>query len=227
MEQPVRTSYSEDIKDIIGALSKAQGVMKPAVFNKQNPHFKSKYADFSSCMDACRGPLSENGLAIIQYCETIDGKLHLITMLAHTSGQWLKSEFPLITMKMDSQGLGSAMTYAKRYTLCGLIGVVADEDVINDDDGEKSVGRGNKKNEAKKEESVSEIKFISAQQVLSLKTLEVKLDQDLKDKLNKWLKEKNCESIDSIPEECFETVLTKYQNAVRYLEQQKKDSENA
>jgi len=114
-------------------------VMKPAIYNKINPHFKSRYADFSSCMDACRLPLAENGLAIIQSCETIDGKLNLVSMLAHISGQWMKSEFPIITTKMDSQGIGSAMTYAKRYSLCGLIGIVADEE--GDDDGEAAVGR--------------------------------------------------------------------------------------
>jgi hypothetical protein len=132
--------HSEDIKDLVSALSKAQSVMKPAVFNKVNPHFKSRYADFASCMDACRTPLSSNGLAVIQSCETVDGKLMLVTMLAHISGQWMKSEFPLIPSKMDSQAIGSAMTYAKRYSLCGMIGIVADED--GDDDGEAAVGRG-------------------------------------------------------------------------------------
>ncbi len=133
-------TQSESINELATALAKAQGTMKAAVFNKKNPHFKSQYADFSSCMDACRGPLSENGLAILQYCETRDGRLSLITMLAHTSGQWIKSEFPLISAKQDSQGIGSAMTYAKRYSLCGMVGIVADED--GDDDGEAAVGRG-------------------------------------------------------------------------------------
>ena len=133
---------SESINELATALCKAQGTMKPAVFNKKNPHYKNEYADFSSCMDACRGPLSANGLAIIQYCETTDGKLNLITMLAHTSGQWIKSEFPLISAKMDSQGIGSAMTYAKRYSLCGMVGIVADADADDDDDGETAVGRG-------------------------------------------------------------------------------------
>ncbi len=136
----ISTTHSNDIKEIVAALVKVQGVLKPAIFNKVNPHFKSRYADFSSCMDTCRIPLSENGIAIIQSCQTIDSKLCLVTMLAHTSGQWIKSEFPIISSKMDSQGIGSAMTYAKRYSLSGLIGIVADEDT--DDDGESAVGRG-------------------------------------------------------------------------------------
>ena len=144
-----KTTHSDDIKDLVTALSKVQGILKPAAFNKVNPHFKSRYADFSSCMEACRGPLSDNGIAVIQTCETINDKLTLVTMLAHTSGQWMKSEFPIITAKMDSQGIGSAMSYAKRYSLCGMVGIVADED--GDDDGEAAMGR-NKKEDFKENE---------------------------------------------------------------------------
>lgn len=157
MENLVPKGHSDDIKDLVGALAKAQGVMKPAVFNKVNPHFKSRYADFSSCMDACRAPLSSNGLAVIQSCETIDSKLSLVTTLAHISGQWMKSEFPIITSKMDSQGIGSAMTYAKRYSLCGMIGIVADEE--GDDDGEAAVGRPKKESKPKEEPVEDEAKW--------------------------------------------------------------------
>lgn len=135
----LRVSQSLEIKELVSALAKAQRVMKPAVYNRVNPHFKSRYADFASCMEACRVPLADNGLAIIQSCETIDSKISLITMLAHVSGQWMKSEFPIIPSKMDSQAIGSAMTYAKRYSLCGMIGIVADEE--GDDDGEAAMGR--------------------------------------------------------------------------------------
>lgn len=150
---PIQTSQSEQIKELVSALAKAQGIMKPAIFNKVNPHFKSKYADFSSCMDACRAPLSENGIAVIQSCETNNDKLNLITMLAHTSGQWMKSEFPILTSKMDSQGIGSAMTYAKRYSLCGMVGIVADED----DDAEAAVGRSKKEDPKEAERNLAKL----------------------------------------------------------------------
>lgn len=133
----INYTHSTEIKEIVAALIKVQMALKPAIFNKQNPHFKSKYADFSSCMDACRIPLCDNGIAMIQSCQTINDKLNLVTMLAHTSGQWMKSEFPIISAKMDSQGIGSAMTYAKRYSLSGILGIVADED----DDGEAAMER--------------------------------------------------------------------------------------
>src|SRR3954464_14744289 len=119
-KQRKTATQSEEIKELVGALSKAQGSMRPAVFNRVNPHFKNRYADFTSCMDCCREPLANNGLSIMQYCETVNDKLMLVTMLAHTSGQWMKSYFPLNPMKMDSQSIGSAMTYGKRYSLSAL-----------------------------------------------------------------------------------------------------------
>lgn len=84
-------NQSENINELVSALSKAQSKMKPATFNKVNPHFRSRYADFTSCMDACREPLSENGLCIMQCIDSISDKTTLVTMLAHSSGQWIKS----------------------------------------------------------------------------------------------------------------------------------------
>lgn len=140
IEKKERVFQTSEIKELVVALSKAQGKMEPAKFNKTNPHYKNKYADFKSCMDACRNPLSENGLSIMQYCEDIGGRLTLVTMLAHVSGQWIKSDFPLIPKNMDSQSIGSAMTYAKRYSLSCMLGIVSDDE---DDDGEASHGRSN------------------------------------------------------------------------------------
>src|ERR1043166_4713310 len=133
-------NQTEDIKELVAALSKAQGKMQPAKFNRINPFHKNRYADFTSVMEACRGPLCEHGLSVMQYCETNGDKLSLVTLLAHTSGQWIKSYFPLNPKSMDSQVVGSAVTYAKRYALSAMLGIVADDE---DDDGEASHGRGN------------------------------------------------------------------------------------
>jgi len=186
---------TEDIKELVAALAKAQSVLKPAVFNKINPHFRNRYADFTSCMDACRMPLSDNGLAIIQFCETLDGKLNLITMLAHTSGQWIRSEFPIICAKMDSQGIGSAMTYAKRYSLCGMVGVVADEE--SDDDAEAAQGRY-KQQEAARPASRPYVKpldipvyqtpkFVSEEQASELRSLLQKCPNDYVERVTSGL----------------------------------------
>lgn len=230
MNPELKISHSPEIKEFVSALAKAQGVMKPAVFNRINPHFKTRYADFTSCMDACRGPLSENGLAPIQYCETIEGKLNLVTMLAHTSGQWMKSEFPLIPSKMDSQGIGSAMTYAKRYSLCGMVGIVADEE--GDDDGEAAVGRGKQEESQRQpprpapnpqaQTAPNQKPKIHAQQVAILKTLESRLDNDSKSNLYaRMMTNLKVDKFEDITMDAFQNVLIAFENAVKFVEQQK------
>jgi ERF superfamily len=114
---------SEQVNELAAALAKAQGAMSSAAMNKVNPHFKSKYADLASVFDAARKPLSDNGLAVTQ---TIDGP-DLVTRLLHTSGQWLESKYPL-PVTARPQEMGSALTYARRYSLSAIIGIAADED---------------------------------------------------------------------------------------------------
>lgn len=218
-------NQTEDIKELVAALAKAQGKMEPAKFNRINPHFKNRYADFTSCMDACREPLSSNGLSIMQYCETINEKLVLVTLLAHTSGQWIKSHFPLNPMKMDSQGIGSAMTYAKRYSLSAMLGIVSDDE---DDDAEAAHGRGNfsdnsrRSSIASKQETKIGAQKINPNQVNILKTLEEKLDGDCKKRLSTWMANTyGSPKIDDVPVEAFQKVFTGYENAVKFLEQQK------
>jgi len=131
---------SEQISELAAALAAAQGMMENAIMNRINPHFKSKYADLAAIFDAARKPLSANGLAIVQ---TIgDGVLH--TRLLHTSGQWIASEHPL-PMSGRPQEIGSALTYARRYSLSALIGIAADED--DDATGAEKAHRANGKPE--------------------------------------------------------------------------------
>jgi hypothetical protein len=218
-------NQSENIQELVIALSKAQGTLKPAAFNRVNPHFKNRYADFTSCMDACRSPLSENGLAIMQYCETIEGQLRLVTMLAHTSGQWMKSEFPLISNKMDSQGIGSAMTYAKRYSLCGMIGIVADEE--GDDDGEAAAGRG--RNIQKPALAPVQPKsFITPMQLATIKALEEKLDEESYNKLYAWIaKSYPVASFEELSSIDATKVIMAFENAVKFVAQKKQELAHA
>ena len=121
-------------------------MMDNAVMNRINPHFKSKYADLAAIFDAARKPLSANGLAITQ---TIgNGVLH--TRLLHTSGQWIASEHPL-PMSGRPQEIGSALTYARRYSLSALIGIAADED-----DDATAAEKAHKANGPKPAEKLSE-----------------------------------------------------------------------
>jgi len=116
---------SETIGDLANALAKAQGQMKNATLNKTNPHFKSKYADLAAIRDAVVPILSANGIAVVQ---GLDG-LTVWTRLMHGTNQWIESSMTIPNGQM--QELGSAITYARRYTLSAICGIAADED----DDG--------------------------------------------------------------------------------------------
>lgn len=118
---------SEAIDALTGALAKAQGQMKAAPLNKTNPHFKNKYADLASVIEAIRKPLADNGIAVTQTTELRDGAFCLVTRLAHSSGQWLAGEY-LLPANVSPQQLGSALTYARRYSLSAIACIAADED---------------------------------------------------------------------------------------------------
>ncbi len=119
---------SQDIKEIAKALNKAQSDLKPAIKDSKNPFFNSKYADLGSAWDACRDLVIKNDMSIAQQPTVIDGKNYLATTLMHTSGQWLRSYTVLNPTKNDPQGLGSAITYARRYSLMAMVGVCPEDD---------------------------------------------------------------------------------------------------
>lgn len=115
------------------ALAKAQGEMKGAAKDSTNPHFKSKYAGLSSIWDACREQLHKNEIAVVQSPEIADGKMVLRTMLIHSSGETIEGFLPIqVAANATSQQVGSAITYARRYSLASMVGVAPAED---DDDG--------------------------------------------------------------------------------------------
>ncbi len=120
---------SESIKELATALAKAQRSMGGAKKDSSNPFYKSTYSDLSSVGTAIREPLSSNGLSFIQATEPSDkDEIRVITMLMHESGEWLSSTIAIPVSKADAQGYGSAITYAKRYGLQGLLGVPSEDD---------------------------------------------------------------------------------------------------
>lgn len=132
---------SETIIELAKALAKAQGAIEPATKSSENPHFRSKYADLSSVWAACRKPLTDNGLSVVQM--PVDaptpGCVALTTLLLHISGEYISSTVSAPLTKQDAQGIGSALTYLRRYALSAIIGVVADDD----DDGNAASPRQN------------------------------------------------------------------------------------
>ena len=174
---------SEQISELAAALAAAQGMMQNAIMNRVNPHFKSKYADLAAIWDAARKPLSANGLSIVQ---TIgDGVLH--TRLLHTSGQWIASEHPL-PLSGRPQEIGSALTYARRYSLSALIGIAADED-----DDANTVQKKNGE-------------LISGEQIVELSAL---LDDD-PERIEKFCNLQRIKGLGEMPEHRFD-------EAVRYI----------
>lgn len=119
---------SEQIGQLVAALSVAQGQLKSAPFNRVNPHFKNRYADLTSVIDTSRTALASNGLSVMQFLSADGAKVNVRTMLAHKSGEWVADTLTLTASKADPQGVGSAITYAKRYGWCAILGISADDD---------------------------------------------------------------------------------------------------
>jgi hypothetical protein len=119
---------SESIKEIAAALPKAQANYKNATKDVSNPFFKSKYADLASVIDACRDALNDQGITILQSVRSVEHGVAVETMLLHSSGEWISAELEMPVTKADAQGVGSAITYAKRYSLQALVGVPSEDD---------------------------------------------------------------------------------------------------
>ncbi len=124
---------SENINEIASALVAVQSAIKGAVKGKENPGFKgSRYADLPAVVDACKAELTANKIAYSQVPNFEGETTYLETILMHASGQWISGRYPLRPTKQDPQGMGSALTYARRYSLASMVGVVAEDE---DDDG--------------------------------------------------------------------------------------------
>lgn len=122
---------SSDINELATALAKVQGVLEGAHKDGVNPHFKSQYATLASTWEACRKPLADNGLSVVQTFEIEPEGVVVITTLLHISGQFMSGRLFLKPQKNDPQGIGSAITYGRRYGLAAIVGISPE-----DDDGE-------------------------------------------------------------------------------------------
>lgn len=127
---------SDQIGEFAAAMVKAQAELRPAIKDSSNPAFRSKYADLSAVWDACRGPLTKHGIAVLQEVTLNDVGVSVMTRLLHSSGQWVQFDPLTVPLsKRDAHGVGSATSYGKRYALSAAIGVVA----ADDDDGNAAV----------------------------------------------------------------------------------------
>ena len=130
---------SENINELTKALAKAQAEMQNPSFDSMNPHFRNKFASLASVRNAVIPVLSKYGLTLTQELTNGERGPKVTTLVAHESGQWIEyGPLEMPVSKADAQGVGSSVTYARRYSLMAVCGVVGDED----DDGNEASKKG-------------------------------------------------------------------------------------
>lgn len=132
---------SAETKELYEALQVFADHAEPLMKVAENPHFKSSYADLAEVMRVARPAMKVANLVLTQAMAFGEaGALYCTTKLVHTkSGQWMRSYYPLTPQRSDSQGIGSANTYGRRYAAMAILGLAPE-----DDDGEASHGRDTK-----------------------------------------------------------------------------------
>lgn len=123
-----------EINELAKALNEFQAELVTVNKGADNPFFKSKYADLGSIMKEAQPVLTKHGLSVMQLPDNLNGEPALTTIVMHTSGQEKSATMPLILDKSTPQGLGSAITYARRYGYAAALQIVIDED----DDGNEA-----------------------------------------------------------------------------------------
>lgn len=128
-------NQSDQINEIAKALAAAQSSLSAAKRDAVNPHFRNRYATLQAVWESAREVLAPNGLSVAQTFAPTDGaRLDLTTTLLHTSGQFITGTLSMLPQQATPQGIGSAITYARRYALAAILGVVTDDD----DDGNEA-----------------------------------------------------------------------------------------
>ena len=128
------------MKSLLKSLVEFNKQVKPIIKGANNPFFKSKYASLDTIQQTIREPLNANGLVVTQSNVLSEGQLLVETRVWHSeSGESMGSIFPIIVNKQSAQDYGSAVSYAKRYSLSGLLNLIIEDE---DDDGNKASDKG-------------------------------------------------------------------------------------
>lgn len=181
------------MQQIAQALVKAQKGFAPALKSSTNPHFRSKYADLSACVEAVIDSLNENGIALVQQTSECSDGVIVETTFIHESGEVLScGKLHVPASKQDAQGYGSALTYARRYSLMAACGIAPE-----DDDGNAASKR--------------RVETITEEQAATLEALMSEVGAE-KDKFCKYL---DIDSIAKLP-------ASDYAKAIRALEAKRK-----
>lgn len=192
---------SEQINELACALAKAQGEMEAASKDSSNPFFKSKYADLNSAWEACRGPLSKNGLSVSQIPMQNENESCLYTILMHSSGQWIQSKMAM-NVKADGrtnelQVMGSVISYLRRYALMAIVGISAGDD----DDGNSA-----KNYSAAKDQAKPVLKLVSESHVFEIEDILQDCSPKYIESLHKHLRSQNIIGLQNIPLDLYERI---------------------
>jgi hypothetical protein len=245
MQRENDMQMSEQINELAAALSKAQGKITGALKDSENPFFSSKYADLASCWDAAREHLTANGLSVAQGTmsgetvtiewETTKGgqvtkysavthEIVITSVLMHSSGQWIKSSVALIPRDASPQGIGSCITYGRRYLLSCLIGIAQ-----VDDDGNAASGKSNKDNSGKPDTAPVAndprilqyaARFRDAMDADETEPVKARMVFNIHTELNKLKDEYKAELYQAVANE----LPTNYKNAIRAYVKQHQES---
>lgn len=129
-------NQSEKIDLLVQALNKAQAAMSAVKKDSENPFFKSHYAKLENYIEAFQKYYTPQGLSFTQVGDVVEGKTCLSTVLCHSSGQFIRSYYPISPDKAGPQSVGANWTYARRYDLAAITGLPD-----TDDDGEAAMNR--------------------------------------------------------------------------------------
>lgn len=175
------------MQQIATALVKAQRAFGPALKTNTNPHFKSKYADLSACVEAVIDALHANGIALIQRNVETETGVCIETVFVHESGEMLSSgPLHVPAAKQDPQGYGSALTYARRYSLMAACGIAPEDDDGNagtkaKHDQQRRTWLNARKSEIAAAKNGAELKKVMTSAVDMVRS---QGDQDAEDELN-------------------------------------------
>jgi hypothetical protein len=152
------------MKHIASALVKAQKEFGPALKTSSNPHFKSRYADLAACVEAVVDALNANGIMLMQQNSECSDGVIVETVFIHESGETLSSgKLHVPAAKHDPQGYGSALTYARRYSLMAACGIAPE-----DDDGNGAVRGTNAEDKAFEDQHLDSLRNAALEGMASL-----------------------------------------------------------
>lgn len=120
--------HTESVANLAAALVAAQAEMENANKNATNPHFKSHYADLAEIINTAKPVLTKHGLTVVQFPGFADGRAELETVLLHKSGEWMAGTAGAPLQKHDPQGVGSALTYLRRYAMAAVCAIAQEDD---------------------------------------------------------------------------------------------------